>query len=99
MCDFEAPLGLATLADTELRQAWRELDPQRPMHLLRLVHRMEGVGGCFDILPEPAYNEGDAGDDGLLCLLLCEQAEPELWDWGGDAILWPYSAPGTKSRT
>ncbi|MGC5009037.1 hypothetical protein [Streptomyces sp. DT203] len=76
-----------------------ELDPHRPMRLLHLVRRMEGVGGCFDILPESAYNEDDAGDDGLLCLLLCDQAEPGMWDWGGDAILRPYSAPRPNRRT
>ncbi|NUK53368.1 hypothetical protein HRW14_24460 [Streptomyces lunaelactis] len=95
LCDFEPPSALPELTDAELRLAWGELDPQRPTDLLHLVRRLEDAGGRFDFLPDSAAREDDPGDSGpsLLCLLLCDQAEPGLWDWGGDAILRPYSAP------
>ncbi|MEU9064973.1 hypothetical protein AB0D13_40635 [Streptomyces sp. NPDC048430] len=93
VCDFEEAALAAPVADSELRRAWGDLDPQQPRHLLHLVRRLEDVGGCFDILPDTAYHDSDNGEDGLLCLLLSEQAVPELWDWGGDELLRPYSAP------
>lgn len=96
LCDFEpASAALPGLTDADLRQAWGELDPQLPGDLLDLVRRMGDVGGCFDFLPDSAERDDDPGDSGpsLLCLLLSDQAEPGLWDWGGEAILRPCSAP------
>ncbi|UYQ60656.1 hypothetical protein [Streptomyces peucetius] len=72
LCDFEpGSSALPDLTDTELRQAWGELDPHRPSDLLHLVRRPEDVGGCFDFLPDSAEREDDPGDSGpsLLCLL------------------------------
>lgn len=94
LCDF-ASAALPGLADAELRQAWGELDPEQPWNLLHLIRRMEHVGGCFDFLPDSAERDDDPGDSGpsLLCMLLSDQAEPGLWNWGGEKILRPYSAP------
>ncbi|WP_326791826.1 hypothetical protein OHA79_04590 [Streptomyces sp. NBC_00841] len=48
---------------------------------------------CFDSLPDSAGQEDDSGDADLLCLLLGDQAEPGLRDWGCEALLRLYSAP------
>jgi hypothetical protein len=93
LCDFEPPSLLPELTDRELREAWGELDPRTPRNLLNVIRRLSDVGGCFDFLPDSADHEDDPGDLDLLCLLLSDQAEPGLWDWGGEAILRPYSAP------
>ncbi|MFI6689026.1 hypothetical protein [Streptomyces sp. NPDC050485] len=94
LCDFDTPAELPELTDTDLRQAWGDLDPRQPVNLLALIRLMEDTGGRLDFLPETAEHEDDPHEGpSLVCILLSEKAEPGLWDWGGTAVLRPYSAP------
>ncbi|MEU5109609.1 hypothetical protein AB0H07_46500 [Streptomyces sp. NPDC021354] len=92
---LRSPTPLPALADTKLREAWGTLGPHQPTHLLSIVRRLESIGGYFDFLPESAAREDDPSDlePDLVCLLLSDQAEPGLWDWGGAALLRPHSVP------